>query len=102
MSDKRKVSPERRKEIARAAAAKRWAKRAPRRGAFDLAEFCRLVALSGNLPAEYYQKPTGPIFGQEVLAVAAARAAHVIQLGREVGLQPAQALASISVKHGRP
>lgn len=120
MNDKRKLSPERRKEIAQAAAAARWGGRktpagnktsppaAPRRAhsRIDLAQFCRAMALSFQLPVEFYDKPHGPpaslLLGLDLMDVAAARAMHIIQLGAEVGLQPAQALASISVKHGRP
>lgn len=105
MADKRQITPERRKEIAAKAAAARWggskAPRAPRNFLQTFAEienFCRTMALSGNLPRALYEHVTTG----EVMDVAAARAMHIIQLGLEVGLQPAQALSSISVHDGKP
>lgn len=105
MGDKRQITPERRKEIAAKAAAARWrgekAPRAPRnflQTFADIEHFCRTMALSGNLPRALYEHVTTG----EVMDVAAARALHIIQLGLEVGLQPAQSLSSISVHDGKP
>lgn len=104
MTDKRKITPERRKEIAQKAAAARWGNlKRPRqmlRTMQDIEAFCRTLALSGNLPYGYYD--TTPHRSGDILDVAAARAMHVIQLGLEVGLQPGQAIASISIRNGIP
>jgi len=104
MTDKRKMTAARRSEIARAAAAARWGKKQTSntsrnflRTFDDIENFCRTVARSGNLPRELYEHATG-----DVMDVAAARAMHIIQLGLEVGLQPAQSLASICVLNGKP
>lgn len=104
MTDKRKMTAARRSEIARNAAAARWGKpktsNGPRnflRTFDDIENFCRTVARSGNLPRELYEHATG-----DVMDVAAARAMHIIQLGLEVGLQPAQSLSSICVLNGKP
>lgn len=101
MTDRRKLTPERRRAIAKKAAAARWSRaKTPRqllRTVQDMEHFCRTVALSGNLPPELYEHAVG-----DVIEVAAARAMHIIQLGLEVGLQPAQALSSICVFDGKP
>lgn len=103
MADKRKISAERKKEIAKKAAAARWKKRDT---PLDLDQFCRVLAKSFNLPAEYYDKPKhiphSLINGMDLLDIAASRARHIIQLGQEVGLQPGQAIASITLKYGKP
>ena len=116
MTDKRKLTPQRRKEIAQAAAAARWgglknisaAKISPPAASrrayshFNVEEFCKTMAISQQLPHEFYTL-SGPNHGnRDIIEIAAARAAHIIQLGAEVGLQPAQALASISVRNGNP
>lgn len=98
--DKRKVTAARRSEIARKAAAARWGTSKPKqllRTVADMEHFCNTVSLSGNLPPELYENASG-----DVMQVAAARAMHIIQLGLEVGLQPAQALSSICVLDGKP
>lgn len=105
--DRRKLTAAQRSAIAKKAAAARWAKKAPARGRqmlrtlADLERFCRSVALAGNLPPEFYSQlnAMGSVDGLEI---ATARAMHVVQLGLEVGLQPAQALASISYRGDTP
>lgn len=106
MTDKRRITSARRSEIARKAAAARWHRPAPAPRPMlhtmqDIEAFCRTLALSGNLPQALYQRLNAHS-SADIQDVAAARALHIIQLGLEVGLQPAQALSSISVHDGKP
>jgi len=107
MADKRKLTPAQRTLIARQAAAARWGNKRSTpvkqmlRTMDDIERFCRTMALSGNLPPELYAQLNAHDSG-DVLEIAAARALHIIQLGLEVGLQPAQSLSSICVLNGKP
>lgn len=102
MVDKRNLTPERKQEIAEKAAAARWGKKAARQPIreINLEQFCDKLAKSHQLPAEYYQNSV--IHDNlTMLEIASARAFYVIQLGKEVGLQPAQAINCISVIDGK-